>query len=195
MTTLAELATYARRSPQPSREDRRVAARALTSRTQASHPIVVTTPAEVTARAKAIAEAILSSPVARRRLLKAGIKLPPLKPGAHQQAASTVPAVLPAARPRVTGPSTPVRSSFTPKAAVIALNELREDIRREGGHPTLMEAFALACERRPDLAEAAGIGGAGMASLNTWMSGSGRTHAEGCACGGNGTCAGWQPAQ
>ena len=48
-------------------------------------------------------------------------------------------------------------------------------------------AFAVACDARQDLAEAAGLAGAGVASYQSgydaWINGRGYGHAEGCNCG------------
>src|SRR5579859_3467709 len=128
--TLTELANFARRATPPSRDDRRVEHRVRIAQTQVSRPIVAApTPSEAKARAAVAAEAFLQHPEVRRQLRESGIKLPPLRAGGHRQAVSTAPFTLPVAQPRVTSPSAPVRSPFTPKEALAALNEMREDIR------------------------------------------------------------------
>jgi len=191
MTTLAELLHQtAGIAPALSREDRMAQHRARIARTQAPHPIVMTpSAAEVDTKAKRIAEALLQNPAVRKSLKAAGFKLPPIT-----ASVSTAPFTLPSAQTRGVGPSAVVRSPFTQKEAREALNAMIEDVRSEGGRPTIMQAFAIACERRPDLAEAAGIAGAGLGTLNAWTAGEGRSHAEGCECAGMGTCAGWQGA-
>ena len=175
MPTLSEMARKPRavtasRSPRMTPQ---ASARERVARSQLPTPIVLTGTRQERQQAEARAKELLQNPGVRRQLREAGIALPPLTPSAIPAAART---------------SAPASRSYTPQEAMASLRSTASNLRHRE-NVSDMQAFAVACDQRPDLAEAAGIAGAGTTSLSSWLS-NGFDHLVGCSCAGApGACA------